>query len=236
VDGARGVAEGRVGRADPAAGPDPAPQQLEQDGERVGVPQGHHAHLDVGVQVPGRADPPPGQERLGVRQPFLGEPGRLDGHHDEDSFPGQPEQLGRLPQGVPVGDAPGEHRLHQGRALPGTGEQQLRRGLPVGHRELLGVLADEPPHAAGGVDEGVGRRPRAPPALLHDRLPELGEADPVGVEDVGQGRALLGAAAAGGARRRQVGRLVGGQLCGIDSRLFLTDPRRSSRLTTPRSR
>jgi hypothetical protein len=93
VDGARGVAEGRVGRADPAAGPDPAPQQLEQDGERVGVPQGHHAHLDVGVQLPGRADPPPGQERLGVREPLLGEPGRLDGHHDEDSFPGQRSSL-----------------------------------------------------------------------------------------------------------------------------------------------
>jgi hypothetical protein len=75
VDGARGVAEGRVGRADPAAGPDPAPQQLEQDGERVGVPQGHHAHLDVGVQLPGRADPPPGQERLGVREPSWASPG-----------------------------------------------------------------------------------------------------------------------------------------------------------------
>ena len=82
----------------------------------------------------------------------------------------------------------------------------------VGHGELLGVLANQPPHAAGRVDQRVGRRPHAPPALLDDRLPELGEADPVGVQDVRQGRALLGAAAAGHARRRQVGRLIRGEL------------------------
>jgi hypothetical protein len=164
------------------------------------------------VQSPGRPDSLRGQQRLDVGQALLGQPGRLGGHHHEHALPGQAKQLGGLPERVPVGRPPGEQGLHQRRAFPGPGEQQLRRGLPVGDGELLGVLADQPPHAGGGVDERLGGGLVASAGLLDDRLPQLGEADPVGVQDVGQRRALLGPAAAGLAGRRQVGGPVGGEL------------------------
>jgi hypothetical protein len=211
-----------VDRADAGPGARAAPQQLEQDRQRIGVPERHHARLDVGVQPPGRPDPTGGQERLDVRQPLLGQPWRLGGHHDEDPLPGQPEELGGLPERVPVGNAAGEQRLHQGGAFPRSGEQQLRRGLPVGDRELLGVLADEPPHPAGRVHDHLRRRLCAP-SLVDDGFPQLGEADPVGVKDVRQRGALLGPAATGGARRGQVGRPVGGELA--DHRLEVAGDR-----------
>jgi hypothetical protein len=206
------VTEGVVDGADPGPGAHPTTQQLEENGHGVLASQGHHAGLDVGVEPPGRAHAPRGQQRLDVRQALLGQPGGLGGDHHEHPLPGQPQQLGGLPQRVPVGNPPGEQGLHQRGALLGPGQQQLGRGLPVGHGELLGVLADQPPHVARGVDERVGRRTHAPPTLLHDRLPELGEADPVGVQDVGQRRALLGPTAAGGAGRGQVRWRAGGEL------------------------
>ena len=85
-----GVAEGGVGRADPAAGPHPAPQQLEQDGERVGVPQGHHAQSGCrgAAARPSRSPARPGTPRRPVALP--GRARRLDGHHDETLLPGQP--------------------------------------------------------------------------------------------------------------------------------------------------
>jgi hypothetical protein len=107
-----------------------------------------------------------------------------------------------------------------------SGQQQLRRGLPVGHRELLGVLADQPPHPTGGIDERLGRR-LGVPRLLDDRLPQLGEAEPVGVQDVRQRCALLGAAATGRARRGHVGRTVAGELG--DHRLQVA-PNRASKI------
>jgi hypothetical protein len=66
-----------------------------------------------------------------------------------------------------------------------------------------------PVAASTSVSEGAWSPRRASSTIAS---PQLGEADPVGVQDVGQRRALLGPAAAGLAGRRPVGGPVGGEL------------------------